>query len=130
MNRLLSLAVLAVILSATSAAAQEPVDTMADRTWEELQEIVRTSGLETALDSVAMTSRPELEDALEQLTGTLNVLAQRIASDPELRSSALRTAEGLVKLTEIVVAEQSRVLLDVLRAASEEISGADRQPRS
>lgn len=130
MNRLLSLAVLAVILSATSAAAQEPVDTMADRTWEELQEIVRTSGLETALDSVAMTSRPELEDALEQLTGTLNVLAQRIAGDPELRASALRTAEGLVKLTEIVVAEQSRVLLDALRAASGEISATHHQPPS
>lgn len=128
MNRLLSLAVLAVILSASPAAAQEPVDTMADRTAEALEEIVRTSGLESAVDSIARRSGPELEDALEQLTGTLNVLAQRIARDPELRASALRTAEGLVKLTEIVVAEQSRVLLEALRSASEEISATQHQP--
>lgn len=124
MKRLMMAAVVLTAFSATAtaAAAQEPADTVPGPVLSEAREIVRESGLETAVDSMAKASLPELENALERLTGTLDILARRIANDPELRASALRTAGGLIVLTERVVAEQSEVLLEVLRTAAKDIS--------
>lgn len=120
----MTLAVMLTMFSATAVAAQEPVDTLPAPTWSEAKEVVEKSGLEAAVDSIAVTTVPELEEAIERLTGTLDLLVRRIANDPELRTSALRTAGGLIVLTERVIAEQSEVLLDVLRTAEEEISKA------
>lgn len=126
MKGYLRLAVLVGIFSAHSLSAQEPVDTASRTTVDEVQQILERSGIERAIDSIAAESAPELEEALEQLTTTLNDLAERVANDPELRASALRTAEGMLGLAQIVVAEQSEVLLDVLRTASERISATTR----
>lgn len=127
MKRSAKLAVLLTLLWAASAAAQEPVDTVPESTRERVQDIVDRSGIEAAVESIAVEAAPELEDALEKLTSTLNVLADRIANDPELRASALRTAEGMVGVAQVVVAEQSEVLLALLRAAAEGIAAEPRR---
>lgn len=122
MKRLSSLAFLVMMFWTHSAAAQEPADSARARPMDEVQGVIEDSGIEAAIDSIAMSATPELQEALDQLAETMSVIADRIANDPELRTSALRAAEGVVELAQVVVAEQSDVILDVLREAADRIS--------
>lgn len=123
------MAVLFTAVSATAATAQEPTDTVAGAAVDP-PTVVEREVLGVPVDSARAQATGDLEDALEQLAGRLGALADRVANDPELRSSALRTAEGLLDVTEILVARQSELLLDVLRKASEEISETARKSDS
>jgi hypothetical protein len=118
------LALMLGIFSAQSAAAQQPDTTRAEGTVAEVEAIITRSGIVTALDSLAAASAPELERALDQLTSTLNVLADRIANDPELRRSAFRAAQGMVDVSQVIVAEQSLAIQDALKSAAERIAAA------
>jgi hypothetical protein len=129
------MAVLFTLFFAGNSAAQEEKASGSEGIRAEVEAIVTQSGVVEALDSLATASRPELERTLEALTATLNIFASRIANDPELRESAVRAAQGLVGVAEVVVVEQSSVLQEALRAAAERIAslpsseGAAPQPR-
>jgi len=75
-------------------------------------------------DSVKFKPSPELQKSLEELAASVQALAQRIASDPKIRSDAMRVASGLVSTTQRVVTEQSVVLQDALKTAADRIAAA------
>jgi hypothetical protein len=115
------LTVLLVLFSTHSAVAQQPAGAAGEGMRAEIEGIVERSGIRAAVDSIAVASAPEIERTLEELTGTLNVLASRIANDPELRVAAVRAAQSLVGVAQVVVVEQSSILQEALRAAADRI---------
>jgi hypothetical protein len=78
----------------------------------------------TVEDSVKFKPSPELQKSLDELAASVQALAQRIASDPKIRSDAMRVASGLVTTTQRVVAEQSVVIQDALKSAADRIAAA------
>lgn len=120
-------AILLTLASATAVAAQEPVDTVPGAAADRTPQSAESAVLGVPVDSVDVGPAPDLEAALDRLAERLGALADRVANDPELRSSALRTAESLLDVTEVVVARQSELLIEVLRKASEEISETARR---
>ena len=68
-------------------------------------------------DSVKFKLSPELQKSLDDLAASVQALAHRIASDPQIRSDAMRVASGLVATTQRVVTEQSVVLQEALKTA-------------
>lgn len=130
MKGMIVLAALLVLVAARPAEAQQPTATSADAVRVLEEEILGPKGLVTALDSIGTAAAPELERALGQLAAALSGIALKIASDPELRGSAVRAAQGLVGVAQVVVAEQSAVLQEVLRTAAEEISALPVPPDS
>ncbi len=75
-------------------------------------------------DSVKFKPSPELQKSLDELAASVQALAHRIASDPQIRSDAMRVASGLVSTTQRVVAEQSVVIQDALKTAADRIAAA------
>jgi len=75
-------------------------------------------------DSIKFRPSPELQKSLEDLAASVQALAQRIASDPKIRSDAMRVASGLVNTTQRVVTEQSVVIQDALKTAADRIAAA------
>ncbi|HVS61458.1 MAG TPA: hypothetical protein VHE82_12265 [Gemmatimonadaceae bacterium] len=75
-------------------------------------------------DSVKFKPSPELQKSLDDLAASVQALAHRIASDPQIRSDAMRVASGLVTTTQRVVAEQSVVLQEALKTAADRIAAA------
>jgi hypothetical protein len=73
-------------------------------------------------DSVRFAPSPELQKSLEDLAASMQALAQRIASDPQLRSDAMRVANGLVTTAQHVVSEQTVVLQGALKTAADRIA--------
>lgn len=122
MKRFLLLATaVAFLLAPRLAAAQQAGEDGLGGIAERAQEAVERSGIEPALESIASASLPELQDALDQLATTLTVLAARIASDPELRESALRAAGGLVGVAQVAIEEQSDAIQEALRKLAERL---------
>jgi hypothetical protein len=117
-----------LVLAAAPAAAQQAA-ARADTTRIDVERIVEESGLLPALEAVVAAATPELERTLEQLTQSLNALVQRVADDPELRAAAVRAARGGVEVAEVVVTEQTSVLVEALRAAAERIEAAAERPK-
>jgi hypothetical protein len=78
----------------------------------------------TVEDSIRFKPSPELQKSLEDLAASVQALAQRIASDPKIRSDAMRVASGLVSTTQRVVTEQSVVIQDALRTAADRLAAA------
>ena len=75
-------------------------------------------------DSVRFRPSPELQKSLDELAASVQALAHRIASDPQIRSDAMRVASGLVTTTQRVVTEQSVVLQEALKTAADRIAAA------
>ena len=75
-------------------------------------------------DSVRFKPSPELQKSLDELAASVQALAHRLASDPQIRSDAMRVASGLVMTTQRVVAEQSVVLQEALKTAADRIAAA------
>jgi hypothetical protein len=124
MKRIILLApLLALIVLAGPAAAQQPQQRPADR----LDEVVARSGVVEAAEAIAAATQPELERTLDQLTSSLSLLFNRIASDPELRASALRAATGIATVAEAVVDEQARVVQEALKSAADALEEAARR---
>jgi hypothetical protein len=114
---------LALIVLAGPAAAQQPQQRPADK----LEEVVARSGVVEAAEAVAAAAQPELERTLEQLTSSLSLLFNRIASDPELRASALRAATGMASVAEALVDEQAKVVQEALKSAADALEEAARR---
>ena len=115
------LALLLVALASHPAAAQQRPLGTPDMVRIEIEDAIERSGLSAALDSIAAASAPELEASLDQLAETLAIVGRRIAGDPQLRASAIRAAQGLTDVAQIVLIEQSRALQEALRAAAERL---------
>jgi hypothetical protein len=109
----LLLVLFAALAAASSARSQQPVG--------------KSSGSakpRTVEDSVKFKPSPELQKSLDDLAASVQALAQRIASDPKIRSDAMRVASGLVSTTQRVVTEQSVVIQDALKTAADRIAAA------
>lgn len=115
--------VLLLVTTATGVAAQSPPSARdsADSVAGELGRVLEESGVVVALDSIAESAAPVLDETLSQLSATLGDLAIRVASDPELRRSAFAAAQGIAQLTSSIVAENADTIQEVLRKAAEEL---------
>ena len=86
---------------------------------------VRTAG-----DSVDFKLSPDLKKSLDGLAASVQALAARIASDPQIRSAALQVASGVVTTAHQVVTEQSVAIQSALKTAAERISSVQPAPHS
>jgi hypothetical protein len=124
MKRLTLLLVLCAALAGTSAARSQQPDTTS----------ASAKNNRHHQDSVEFTPSPELRKSLENLAASVQALANRIASDPKIRSDAIRVASGLVATAQQVVTEQSVVLEGALKSAADKIGAAQsansRPPRA
>ena len=82
----------------------------------------------TVEDSVSFKPSPELQKSLEDLARAVQTLAQRIASDPQIKTAAMSVASGFVSTAAQVVAEQSVAIQQALKTAADKISAAQSIP--
>lgn len=75
-------------------------------------------------DSVKFKLSPELQKSLDHLAASVQALAHRIASDPQIRADAVRVTSGLVTTAQHVVTEQSVTIQDALKTAADRIAAA------
>ena len=110
MRRIALLFVLVAGLVAASAArSQQPVTS-------------RAKAATPAKDSVVFKPSPELQKSLDQLAASIQALAQRIATDPEIKTAAMNVASGFVITAQQVLVEQSGVIEDALKKAAQQIN--------
>ena len=120
MKRIALLFVLVMGLAAASAArSQQPGN----------EPVAKSKG-KPAADTVDFKASPELQKSLEELAAALQALAQRIASDPQVRTAAMQVASGAVTTAQQVVAEQSVHIQEALKAAAERISASQSDQHS
>jgi hypothetical protein len=112
-------ALLLVLFAALAASAAS-----AARSQQPAGNSSRSSKPRTVEDSLEFRPSPELQKSLADLAASVQALAQRIASDPKIRSDAMRVASGLVSTTQRVVTEQSVVIHDALKTAADRIAAA------
>jgi Skp family chaperone for outer membrane proteins len=116
-----TLAAVAVLgLLAAAPAVAQTRSTAADELASAVEQAVRRSGLEAALEELAAAAAPELE----RVADAMGALATRVAADPALRRSASRAALGVVEVVEVVVERHSAAMIEVLREAAERIAEA------
>ncbi|MGI8401521.1 MAG: hypothetical protein ACR2NS_07965 [Gemmatimonadaceae bacterium] len=115
----LLLVLLVALGAASSARSQQPVDRASDP-------VKRVH----SADSVDLKISPELKKSLDDLAASVQALARRIASDPKIRSDAIKVASGLVATAQHVVTEQSVVLQEALKTAADRISATPPTPRT
>ena len=114
MRRIALLFVLVIGLAAASAArSQQPVSS-------------REAKPVTPKDSVVFKPSPELQKSLDQLSASIQALAQRIASDPEIKTAAMNVASGFVTTAQQGIAEQSGVIEEALKKAAKQINAAQK----
>jgi hypothetical protein len=75
-------------------------------------------------DTVDLKVSPELQRSLADLAMAVQALAERIASDPQVKAAAMQVATGMVTTAQQVVSEQSVHIQEALKAAAERISAA------
>jgi hypothetical protein len=110
----LLLVLFAALAAASAARSQQPAGKSSGSTKPRAQ----------VEDSIKFKPSPELQKSLDELAASVQALARRIASDPQIRSDAMRVASGLVTTTQRVVAEQSVVIQEALKNASDRITAA------
>jgi hypothetical protein len=113
-------ALLTLALAAAPAAAQQaeprpPVSQPAAAA-------VRPAADQLSRDSLSLEIPADLQRSLDELAATLDRLGRRIANDPELRTSAVRTAQSLVGVAQLIVVQQADLIQDALRTAAERLA--------
>jgi ABC-type transporter Mla subunit MlaD len=73
-------------------------------------------------DSVTFKTSPELQKSIDQLAASVQALATRVATDPELHAAAIQLASSFVATAQQVVSEQAVVLQEALKTAAQKIS--------
>ena len=116
MKRIAILLVLLIGLATTSAARSQQPDNPSK---------AKASAQD---DSVSFKPSPELQKSLQELALAVQSLAQRIASDPEIKAAAVRVASGLVTTTQQVVEEESGAIQQALKSAADKIAAAQSVP--
>jgi hypothetical protein len=96
---------------AVPAAAQQPTPPVTDPA-----PAVRIS------DTLAVDVPAELQRTLDELAATLDRLGRRVANDPELRASAVRTAQTFVNVAQVMVVQQADVLAGMLKTIAERLA--------
>jgi hypothetical protein len=114
-KRVALLLVLIVCLAASSAARLQHPQVSVPKSG---------GGAIQRTDSVDLKPSPELKKSLEDLAAAIQSLAHKIASDPQIRATAMHVASSAVTTAQQVVAEQSVALQGKLRTAAERISAA------
>lgn len=114
-------ALLAVLLSASAAAAQQPSASANDPSSTTQSNAARAQA-RTAGDSLRIEITPELQRTLDELAASLERVGRRIANDPELRNSAVRAAQGFVGIAEVVVVQQTAILQEILKTVSDRLA--------
>src|ERR1700674_1781879 len=92
----LLLVLFAAFAAASAARSQQPMEKSKSARSEAQAE-----------DSVKFKPSPELQKSLDDLAASVQTLAHRIASDPQIRSDAMRVASGLVTTAQRVGTETS-----------------------
>jgi hypothetical protein len=110
----LLLVLFAAFAAASAALSQQPTEKSSRSGRSESQ----------AEDSVKFKPSPELQKSLDDLAASVQALAHKIASDPQIRSDAMRVASGLVTTAQRVVTEQSVTLQEALKTAADRIAAA------
>jgi gas vesicle protein len=119
MRRIALLFVLVIGLAAASAArSQQPI------TGPQLKPAT------PAKDSVIFKPSPELQRSLDDLANALQSLAERIKSDPQIRTAAMNVASGFVTTAQQVIAEQSGAIEEALKTAAERIDAAQKNQKT
>jgi len=116
MKRIAILLVLLIGLATTSAARSQQPDNPSK---------AKASAQD---DSVSFKPSPELQKSLQDLALAVQSLAQRIASDPEIKAAAVRVASGLVTTTQQVGEEESGAIQQALKSAADKIAAAQSVP--
>jgi hypothetical protein len=81
-------------------------------------------------DSVDFQLSPELQKSLDDLAASVQALAHRVATDPELHAAAIQLASSFVTTAQQVVNEQSLVIQEALKSAAQKISEAQSTHRA
>lgn len=115
-------ALLAVILSASAAAAQQPSPPANDPSPSAQSTAAERAQARAAGDSLRIEITPELQRTLDELAASLERVGRRIANDPELRNSAVRAAQGFVGIAEVVVVQQAAILQEMLKTMSDRLA--------
>ena len=121
MRYAISSALVALLISAPAAAAQQPTGSDADPSVAP-SSAPATAQPRTAGDSLRIEITPELQRTLDELAASLERVGRRIANDPELRTSAVRAAQGFVGIAEVVVVQQAAILQEMLRTVSDRLA--------
>ena len=122
-------ALVAVLLSASAAAAQQPAAGAKDPGPTAQTGASTTVQARTAGDSLRIEITPELQRTLDELAASLERIGRRIANDPELRNSAVRAAQGFVGIAEVVVVQQTAILQEMLKTVSDRLATLPVQPQ-
>ncbi|HUF64913.1 MAG TPA: hypothetical protein VMM17_02970 [Gemmatimonadaceae bacterium] len=121
MRYAISSALVALLISAPAVAAQQPTGSGADPSVTP-SSAPATAQARTAGDSLRIEITPELQRTLDELAASLERVGRRIANDPELRTSAVRAAQGFVGIAEVVVVQQAAILQEMLRTVSDRLA--------
>ena len=112
-------AVLVVLaLAAAPATAQQAVTQSAAQT---AATDTRPTADSLRRDSLAVEIPADLRESLAELTATLERLSRRVANDPELRASAVRTAQSFGGVAQFILVQQADLIQDALRTAAERL---------
>jgi hypothetical protein len=120
MKRLLTAFIIAAIVVACASNAPQRV----------VQAPVVPQASLKVTDSVAFQPSPELQKSLDELAASLQALAHRVATDPQLHAAAIQLASSFVTTAQQVVNEQSGVIQEALKTAAQKISDAQSTQRS
>jgi pyruvate/2-oxoglutarate dehydrogenase complex dihydrolipoamide acyltransferase (E2) component len=112
-------ALVALMLAAPAAAAQQPAEAQASATPSAPPATAQTR---TSGDSLSIEITPELQRTLDELAASLDRVGRRIANDPELRASAVRAAQSFVGVAQVIVVQQADILQEALKAMSDRLA--------
>ncbi len=114
-GRIFGLAVAGVVFAAPLAAQKA---TPRDSSAEPLP-----SGI-VSNDSATARATADLEQSLVQLAVSLQIVAQRIATDPQLKLAAIKLASSFVSTAQQIVTENTVTVQNALKTAADRIAAA------
>jgi hypothetical protein len=120
MKRLLTAFIIAAIVAACASNAPQRV----------VQAPVVPQASVKATDSVFFEASPELRKSLDELAASVQELAHRVATDPQLHAAAMQLASSFVATAQQVVNEQAVVIQEALKTAAQKISDAQATHRA
>ena len=112
MRRFLTAVIIAAIVVACASNAPQRV----------VQAPVAPQSALKVIDSVSFKTSPELQKSIDELAASVQALATRVATDPELHAAAIQLASSFVATAQQVVSEQAVVLQEALKTAAQKIS--------
>src|SRR6266542_207878 len=75
-------------------------------------------------DSTTVRATADLEESLAQLALSLQAVAQRVATDPQLKLAAIKLASSFVSTAQQIVTDNTVTLQNALKTAADRIAAA------